>query len=77
MNNVALEGNPMTESQVVEEGLKTLSEAQQFVGVSRSGLYSLMERGELAYCKIGRRRLIPKRALIELAQRALVVRISS
>jgi len=35
-------------------------------------LYLLMERGELAYTVIGRRRLIPHRALIELAARGLV-----
>jgi excisionase family DNA binding protein len=59
---------------LVEEGLLTIGEAQEFTRLSRSDLYARMERGELAYCKIGRRRLIPRRALIELAQKSLVVR---
>jgi excisionase family DNA binding protein len=59
---------------LVEGGLRTIEEARQYTRLSRSALYSLMERGELVYTKIGRRRLIPHRALVELAQRGLVMR---
>ena len=61
-------------TEVVEDGLVTVPEAMRFCSLSRSDLYARMERGELAYCKLGRRRLIPRRALIELARRNLVVR---
>ncbi|MHB1424800.1 MAG: helix-turn-helix domain-containing protein [Gemmataceae bacterium] len=54
------------------DGLRTIEEAKNFTRLSRATLYLLMERGELAYTTIGRRRLIPHRALIELARRKLV-----
>ena len=59
---------------LVDGGLQTIGEATAFTRLSRSALYGLMDRGELVYVKIGRRRLIPKQALVELAQRGLVVR---
>jgi hypothetical protein len=61
---------------LVEDGLLTVGEAQDFSRLSRSDLYSRMERGELAYCKLGRRRLIPRRSLVEMVGRNLVVRRS-
>jgi excisionase family DNA binding protein len=63
----------MTEIEMVADGLRTVSEAQEYTRLSRSALYAMMERGELAYTRIGRRRLIPHRALVELAQRGLVL----
>jgi len=56
----------------VHEGLLTITEAQAFTRLSRSELYLRMNRGELAYCKLGKRRLIPRRALVELVQRGMV-----
>jgi excisionase family DNA binding protein len=53
-------------------GLRTIEEAKNYTRLSRATLYLLMERGELPYTSIGRRRLIPYRALIELAARRLV-----
>jgi excisionase family DNA binding protein len=64
-------------SELVEGGLLTIAQAEEFSGLSRSGLYSLMERGALAYVKLGKRRLIPRRALVALAERGLVVRESA
>jgi excisionase family DNA binding protein len=61
---------------LVEDGLLTVPEAQEFSRLSRSDLYARMERGELAYCKLGRRRLIPRKAMVELARRNLVLRQS-
>jgi excisionase family DNA binding protein len=57
---------------LVEDGLMTVGEAHDFSRLSRSELYARMERGELPYCKLGRRRLIPRRALVEMAARGLV-----
>jgi excisionase family DNA binding protein len=59
---------------VVEGGLLTVAEAQEFSRLSRSDLYARMERGELSYVKLGRRRLIPRRALLEMVKKGLVVR---
>jgi excisionase family DNA binding protein len=60
--------------ETIEGGLFTVPEASGFSRLSRSDLYSRMERGELAYCKVGRRRLIPKRALLEMLGRGFVSR---
>jgi hypothetical protein len=59
---------------LVEDGLMTVPEAQEFSRLSRSDLYARMERGDLAYCKLGKRRMIPRRAMVELARQGLVVR---
>ncbi len=56
---------------LVEDGLMTVREAADFLRISRSRLYELMDRGELIYLKLGRSRRIPRRAVIELAARAL------
>jgi excisionase family DNA binding protein len=59
---------------LLEDGVMTVPEGQQFSRLSRSALYALMERGELAYVKLGKRRMIPRRALMEMMERGLVVR---
>ncbi len=56
---------------LVADGLVSLGEAAEFLGVSRSTLYVLMDNGCLKYCKIGGARRIPRRALVELAERSL------
>jgi len=56
---------------LMADGLLTVEEAAEFLGVSRSMLYSLMERGRLVYAKIGRCRRIPKVALVQLANSSL------
>jgi excisionase family DNA binding protein len=58
-------------AETVEGGLMTVKGAVEFLCVSRSWLYGAMDRGELAYVRLGRARRIPKRALIELAARHL------
>lgn len=52
---------------LVEDGLMTVAEAATFLRVSRSTIYGLMDRGDLAFVKLGVSRRIPKRALIALA----------
>ncbi len=56
---------------LVADGLLTVREAADFLRISRSRLYELMDRGELIYLKLGRSRRIPRRAVIELAARGL------
>ena len=53
--------------ELVQDGLMTIREAIAFLRLGRSTLYGLMERGDLPYACIGARRLIPRRALIDLA----------
>jgi excisionase family DNA binding protein len=59
---------------LLRHGLRTIREAQDYTRLSRATLYSLMDKGELVYTTIGRRRLIPYQALVELAARKLVGR---
>jgi len=56
---------------LVGEGLVTVAQACRFLAVSRSFLYGAMERGEIAYCRLGRARRIPVRALMEYAAKRL------
>jgi len=63
----------MTDSDaaLVEDGLMTVREAERFLHLSRSTIYLFMDRGELAFVKLGRSRRIPRLAVIELAAREL------
>ena len=56
---------------LVADGLVTVQEAAQFLSISRSKLYELMDNGELTFVKLGRSRRIPRRALIDLAASGL------
>lgn len=49
--------------------LLTVAEAKEQLGIGRSHLYRLIERGELASVTIGRSRRIPMSALEEFIQR--------
>jgi excisionase family DNA binding protein len=57
---------------LVADGFVRVPEAVRFMALSRATLYALMESGDLPFCKIGRARLIPRKALAELAERSLV-----
>jgi excisionase family DNA binding protein len=56
---------------LVQDGLMTIGEAQQFLRLGRSTLYALMDRRELPYVMLGRARRIPKRALIAYAAKSV------
>lgn len=64
----------LSQEELVSDGLCTVKEAVEFWGVKKSLVYSLMERGEIPYVRIGRRRLIPRRFLIQFAAENLVAR---
>src|SRR5262245_13312705 len=51
-------------SMVVADGLMTVAEACKFLSLGRTTLYAAMECGDLAYCRRGRARRIPRRAVI-------------
>jgi excisionase family DNA binding protein len=59
---------------IVAAGLDRVDEVARFLGLSRSYIYELMERGELVYVKVGRSRRIPHHAVLQLAARHLVER---
>jgi excisionase family DNA binding protein len=58
-----------TSSDLFGDGSVTVAEAARFTGLGRTSLYDLMTAGELTYTKVGARRLIPRRALVELLAR--------
>ena len=58
-------------AELVADGLVTVQEAAQFLSISRSKLYELMDNGELTFVKLGRSRRIPRRALVDLAASGL------
>lgn len=57
--------------ETVGDGLLRVSEVAKFLGLARSTVYQLMDRGELRYAKILRTRRIPRRAVLDLAVRSL------
>jgi excisionase family DNA binding protein len=48
------------------DGTMTVDDAVKFSGVGRTSLYKMMNAGDLAFTKVGVRRLIARRALVEL-----------
>jgi len=46
----------------------SVSEAAELLGISRAFAYELVARGELPVIRLGRRRLVPKVALLTLAR---------
>lgn len=59
---------------LAENGAISVKEAARLLGVSRSLLYAMMETGKLAYARIGRRRVIPRKAIQEVLAENIVVR---
>jgi excisionase family DNA binding protein len=57
---------------LVADGTLDVPAACAFCGLGRSFLYTLMERGELKYVKVGKRRLIPRCELTRLLASGLV-----
>jgi excisionase family DNA binding protein len=49
----------------------TLSEAARRLGISRALAYEAAHRGELPVCRIGRRMLVPRAALLRLLEDSL------
>jgi hypothetical protein len=58
---------------LVEGGLLTVQEAMAFIKKSRSWLYQEMDAGRLSFAVIGRRRYIPRLALVNFIARQLTV----
>ena len=48
------------------EGAVTVAEASRFSGIGRTQLYALMGAGLLPFAKVGARRLVARRGLIDL-----------
>lgn len=57
---------------LLSDGLARVPEATRFLGLGRSKLYELMDAGELPYCKFGKARRIPWRAVRNLAAESII-----
>ena len=57
---------------VLSQGLMTINQVSQFLGVSRPSVYELMARGALPYTIIGHNRRIPRKAVMDLAADRLI-----
>jgi len=55
--------------EAVIDGALRIDDAVKWSGLGRTALYQYMQAGELAYFHAGRRRLIPRRALVDLLAR--------
>jgi excisionase family DNA binding protein len=59
-------------SAVTGDGAVDIPAACEFTSLPRTTLYALMSSGQLQFIRIGRRRLIPRKALQALLERNLV-----
>jgi excisionase family DNA binding protein len=73
-SNIAATVKRETLSSDIDDGLMTVPEAADFLRVSRSSIYQMMERGELSYVKLGKSRRLPRAALKRLIEESLVLR---
>jgi excisionase family DNA binding protein len=55
-----------TKEDLVSDGAVTVDEACQFLGLKKSTVYVLMDDGTIPSLEIRGRKLIPKKALVEL-----------
>ena len=63
--------------ELVSDGAVTIPTACQIAGVSRATIWRRIASGELASIRIGRRRLIPRRALLDYLARGLEPRANA
>lgn len=58
---------------IISEGLERVSDAAQFLGISKSSVYKFIALGILPSVKLGNSRRVPIRAVRELASDRLVI----
>ena len=57
----------MTPEELLADGCLSVKQAAEFLSIGLTSTYAEMESGRLAYLKIGRRRVVPKKELIRFA----------
>ena len=55
----------MSATEMMAEGVVSLEEACRFTSLSRAQMYNLMTNGTLPFVQLGRRRTIPRAALVK------------
>jgi excisionase family DNA binding protein len=56
---------------MVSDGLVSVKEACNFLGISNTFIYDMMKSGELKYVKLGRARRVPRSELRRVASEGL------
>ncbi len=56
--------DPAEVERLLADGAMTVQQGVQFSAIGRSALYAAMSRGDLRWLKVGKRRLIPRKALV-------------
>ena len=69
----AVEIETLPSDRTADEVAVSVAEACRFTGLGRTYLYALMDKGEVAYTRVGKRRLIFRSALVTLLRRGAVV----
>jgi excisionase family DNA binding protein len=72
MSDALLTAKVNDPEELVSHGLANIAEAARFLSLGRSKLYDLMDAGRLTYCKIGKARRIPWKAIRALASDSLM-----
>ena len=57
---------------LMADGAVSVVEAAKFLGASRTFLYMLMKEGRIPWARAGRKRVIPRRALVAYLSEQLV-----
>ena len=65
--------NTIAQDELMNGGLQRVSEAAEFLGVSRSYIYKLIREGVLPSVKLGKNRRVPVQAVRDLALTNLVI----
>jgi excisionase family DNA binding protein len=63
----------MTHEELIADGLVSPDEAMRFLGISRPTLNRLLDQGVLPTVRLVTTRRIPRRALVDLAARSVVM----
>lgn len=51
-----------------KDGFLTVPQVAKYLSIGKTLVYSLMDRGELKYCKFGKARRIPKKEVVQFAK---------
>lgn len=61
----------MTSAELLVDGVVDTTEAKRFLSVGTTRLYDILNSGDLISLKVGKKRMIPKRALVAFLEARL------
>jgi len=57
--------SPPIPDEMLVQGVVTARESAEFLGISRTTLWDLMDQGDLVWLRLRGRRMVPRRALVD------------